>query len=424
MVSRAIPYLRVVPAGLLFLIGLLACATYNPRPLDEVPFKARAQTQSKGNVRVTAAVLSAKESEAVFSLPLYDEGIQPVWLKIENDNELPVWFAPISVDPNYYAPLEVAYYHHTTWSSRYNDQMNQYFREHTMRRYIGPRSVRSGFVFTNLDQGTKDFNVELLWDGDPPIMTFTFFMTVPGLRADHRDVDWKNLYSQGERISYNEDGLRNALKTLPCCTTNADGTREGNPINVILIGEGKAVGQALLRAGWDETASRTGSSASFEEALPEVQQDRYASAARQYLFGRGQDATFRKLRGSSGERQLRLWLSPMTLDGVPVWIGQIGHYFEEPSDSTRTPTFTMQPDVDQARNYLVYGLWYSRRVAKRAWLKAVDAAPFTNQRETSDGVSYFTDGYQYVIWVFNKPVSPAQVMLIDWDTPPDYAVSK
>ena len=210
MVSRAITYLRVVLASLLFLIGLLACATYNPRPLDEVPFKARAQTQSHGNVRVTAAVLSAKESEAVFSLPLYDEGIQPVWLMIENDNELPMWFAPISLDPNYYAPLEVAYYHHTTWSTQYNQQMNEYFREQAMRRYIGPRSVRSGFVFTNIDQGTKDFTVELLWDGDPPIMTFTFFISVPGLRADHKDVDWKNLYSQGERISYDEEGLRNA----------------------------------------------------------------------------------------------------------------------------------------------------------------------------------------------------------------------
>ncbi len=422
MVSRAITYLRVVPAGLLFLIGLLACATYNPRPLDDVPFKARAQTQSHGNVRVTAAVLSAKESEAVFSLPLYDEGIQPVWLMIENDNELPMWFAPISLDPNYYAPLEVAYYHHTTWSTQYNQQMNEYFREQAMRRYIGPRSVRSGFVFTNIDQGTKDFTVELLWDGDPPIMTFTFFITVPGLRADHKDVDWKNLYSQGERISYDEEGLGNALKSLPCCTTSADGTRRGNPINVILIGEGKHIGQALLRAGWDETASRTRVSARIAETFPEDQQDRYAPAARQYLFGRGQDATFRNIRGNIGERQLRLWLSPMTLDGVPVWIGQIGHYFEEPSDSTRALNFKMKADVDQARAYLAYELWYSHRVAKRAWLKAVEAAPFTNPRETSDGVPYFTDGYRYVIWISNKRVSPARIKLIDWDTPPDFAV--
>ncbi|MCK5554382.1 MAG: hypothetical protein KAJ09_14620, partial [Deltaproteobacteria bacterium] len=63
-----------IPLPMLLMICFLivhGCATFNPRPIDEVPFRERAQTQYENNVRVTAAVLSAEESEAVFGVPLY-----------------------------------------------------------------------------------------------------------------------------------------------------------------------------------------------------------------------------------------------------------------------------------------------------------------------------------------------------------------
>ena len=71
------------------------------------------------NLRVTAAVLSAEESEAVFGVSLYKRGIQPVWLEIENKDEEPTWFLPFSVDPDYFSPLEVTYPLHRTFDSRY-----------------------------------------------------------------------------------------------------------------------------------------------------------------------------------------------------------------------------------------------------------------------------------------------------------------
>ena len=77
--------------------------------MDAVDFKQRAQTSSEGDVRVTAAVLSAAECEAKFGSNLYQRNIQPVWLEIENKSDEPVWFLPLGLDRAYFTPLESAY---------------------------------------------------------------------------------------------------------------------------------------------------------------------------------------------------------------------------------------------------------------------------------------------------------------------------
>ena len=69
---------------LLFVTG---CATFNPQTQEKTIFGTRAETKSEGNIRVTAAVLSEDETKTYFDLDLYDKGIQPIWLEIENQNE-------------------------------------------------------------------------------------------------------------------------------------------------------------------------------------------------------------------------------------------------------------------------------------------------------------------------------------------------
>ena len=139
-----------------------SCATFNPLPIESVPFRDRAQTQNENNVQVTVAVLSEEESEALFDLPLYDQGIQPIWLEIENKNEEKIWFTPVGLDPDYFAPLEVAYMNRRSFSGEANKKMEEYFYSQGMKKYIPTGGIRSGFVFTNLDRGTKAFNVDVL----------------------------------------------------------------------------------------------------------------------------------------------------------------------------------------------------------------------------------------------------------------------
>ena len=59
------------------------------------------------------AVPTAGESARVFGVPLAAHGIQPVWLKIENHDTVPYWLLPLSLDPDYFSPREVAYLHHS-----------------------------------------------------------------------------------------------------------------------------------------------------------------------------------------------------------------------------------------------------------------------------------------------------------------------
>ena len=44
-------------------------------------------------------------------MPLYDRGIQPVWLEVMNSHVDWVRFPPVGVDRTYFSPNEVAYVH-------------------------------------------------------------------------------------------------------------------------------------------------------------------------------------------------------------------------------------------------------------------------------------------------------------------------
>jgi hypothetical protein len=72
-----------------------------------------------------------------------------------------------------------------------------------MGLFLAPRTTRSGFVYTNLDEGTKTFNVDVLGE-DNQLRGFTFFIPVPGIRVDHHNIDWENLFSEDEVGDYDD----------------------------------------------------------------------------------------------------------------------------------------------------------------------------------------------------------------------------
>ncbi|MGD9041605.1 MAG: LssY C-terminal domain-containing protein [Desulfobacteraceae bacterium] len=385
------------------------CASFNPRPIDQVPFKARAQTKSENNVRVTAAVLSAEEAKAVFDLDLYKKGIQPIWIEIENNDEERVWFAPVGVDRDYFSPLEVAYMHHRSFSKETNYRIDKYLHEQGIRGHIEPGRVKSGFVFAYLDLGTKIVNVDLVGE-DHDIRTFTFFISVPGLKVSYADVDFEKLYPKDEIVSCeDEEDLRKALEGLPCCSTNADGTERADPLNLIVIGNGRTIHRALIRSGWDETGST-------EKFLGITEQYRYTPVSPFYLYGRRQDAAFRKTRKTADERNhVRFWLSPISYKGKQVWVGQISRDIKV---RYLLGIFRIEPAVDEARSYILQDLWYSQTLAKFGYVKGVGAASMSNPRKTLQDDPYFTDGYRLVLWVSRKPVSFSEVEVLDWEVRP------
>ncbi|MBT8363463.1 MAG: LssY C-terminal domain-containing protein [Deltaproteobacteria bacterium] len=403
---------------LLFLFG--CASSFNPKPLDEVPFMERAQTKQDGGVRVTAAVLTSQECVAKFGANLYRRNIQPVWLEIENKTDDPLRFLPLGLDPAYFTPLESAYLSRFAIRKSDHDKMDNYYYEHGMGYYITPGNKISGFVYTSLDEGTKAFNVDIISE-DKDLWNFTFFIPVPGIKVDHHDVDWDNLYAQDEIIEHDEAGLREALENLPCCTTNKKGTGQGDPLNIVVIGDLADVYYAFIRAGWDET--ETIYRASILKTVRSFLfggRYRYSPISALYVFGRPQDAAFQRARSSIHERNhLRLWLAPMRFEGKYVWIGQISRDIGVRFTTKTITTHKIDPDVDETRNFLIQDLWYSQGLKTFGFVKGVGAAPYSEPRGNLTGDPYFTDGNRAVLWVSSQPAAFSEVGWLDWEVPPE-----
>jgi hypothetical protein len=162
---------------------------YSPRP-EERAYLERAEVRKDDTAVVRASVLANRESERFFGVPLARRGIQPVWLEITNNGGHPYRLRLASLAPDYYPPLEAAYAHHFHIGRRIlgfgllawlflplvillpfkilaariaNRRMNAYFQEHALGwGLIRPGDTVAGFVFTSLDEGTKQFSVRLL----------------------------------------------------------------------------------------------------------------------------------------------------------------------------------------------------------------------------------------------------------------------
>jgi hypothetical protein len=66
------------------------CAiTFDPKPIDIVPFKERAQTQAQDDLTVTVAVPTLEEAKAIYGVDLSWKGMQPVWVEVKNEGNFP-----------------------------------------------------------------------------------------------------------------------------------------------------------------------------------------------------------------------------------------------------------------------------------------------------------------------------------------------
>ena len=394
-------------------IGALAsggCASFNPVPLDRLSFRDRAVTQSENNVRVSAAVLGEQESRQAFVRDLYAQGVQPVWLEIENRDESVVWLLPISLDPDYFAPLEVSYLHRFRFAKYANELMDRHFHELAIGGRVEPGETRSGFVYTHLEHGSKVFNVDIIGQ-DHDLRRFTFFVQVPGLRPDYQEVDWQALYAPGQVVSYDWDGLRKALAGLPCCVTGEAESAQGEPLNLVLIGHPHDLLYALVRSGWDETEKEAALEPRGNTIRGSV--ERYRPVSMRFAFGRAQDVSLRKSRDGRPRSQLRVWLAPMTLGGTPVWLGQIERDLE-----VRPSYAGHAMDADEARGLLLQDLLYSETLATFGFVKRGDAGAKPRLYQGLPGRPYYADGFRAVMQVSGEPRSLTEVENLRWDIPP------
>ena len=223
-------------------------SSFEPSSVNEVRFRDRAQSKYDDEVRVTVAVPSAEENKALFSANLALKEIQPIWVKVENHSDRTYYLISAAIDANYFSPNETSYAVHGGLSQSGRKEMENYFRSMSFRSPILPHTAVSGFIFTNLDEGEKVVQIDLI--ASQQIKFFTFFVQIPGMRVDYQMVNFDSLYSKEEILNLNQAELRTALENLPCCTTNEEETDFGDPLNLVIIGDFLDVASTFSRRGW------------------------------------------------------------------------------------------------------------------------------------------------------------------------------
>ena len=147
--SRSLVIFLMLP----FISMLFGCSRAPPDPSGKELFVARAMTQRQGAVTVSAAVLSDDESRRYFGAELADEGIQAVWLSVENGGDATVYYLPVSTDPSYFSPSEAAQQLHVWWSGLANTATDTVLARDAMPNIIPPRQTTAGFVLTHREGG-------------------------------------------------------------------------------------------------------------------------------------------------------------------------------------------------------------------------------------------------------------------------------
>jgi hypothetical protein len=157
---------------------LISCATsatstsFKPTSINEIRFRDRSRSKHDDDVRVTVAVPSADENKALFK-------IQPIWVKVENHSDRTYYLISAATDPNYFSPNETAFAVHGGLSRTDQKKMENYVRSMSFRNPILPHTAVSGFIFTNLDEGEKVVQIDLI--ANKQIKFFTFFVQIPGI---------------------------------------------------------------------------------------------------------------------------------------------------------------------------------------------------------------------------------------------------
>ncbi len=402
----------------------VACRTFNPTPMDEVGFKQRADTQTKDGLTASVVVLTAEEAKAAFDCKLYKKKIQPVWLEITNKTEHEMLFMPRSIDPEYFAPLEVAQKTSWTWSKKANTEKKWFYYEHQMPFSIPAGETVSGFVFANRSRGVRWVLVDVFSEHEA--IHAEFIHEIPGFRADFHKLDKvtaQNLYEEffpdQEIVDITDPvELKKWIEEQPETVTNADGSNTGDPLNLVIIGNSEAVWPAFLRSGWDPTAAistgsalKTGIFGIFGGAY------RYAPISSLYVYGRSQDIALQKVRSNIHYRNhLRLWLAPVTVRGLPVMIGQISRDIGSRM-TTKSKTLTthrIDPNVDDTRAALVQDFIFAQALKAYALASGVGFVPPEEPRGNLTGDPWFTDGNRAVMLLTSEPTDVLGIEWLDW----------
>ena len=413
----------VVTALLLPSIGSASSPSAAATTESAPPLKlGRVQTQSRDGVTVQLAIPTDDEVARYFGVPLADKGVQPIWFRIVNTTDAHYWILPVAIDPDYYTADEVALVVSKKVAKAAATGLTEKFRQNALPFFLGANSDNEGYVYASHRRGGRFVDVKLAARGTGLRMRFAVMLPTEGF--DYELSPLRELYANvGSFPDLTRDETRVRVREMPCCTANANGTGKGDPLNVVLVGDGETVISALTAAGWDFTEAITVDSvrrmvgaAIAEKAMMT------APVSSLYAFGRKQDLALQRGRSQIAQRNhMRLWLAPFRCEGQPVWVGQVSRDIGVKATS-KSPTLTthvIDPNVDEAREYLLQGLLHQNAVEWFAMVRGVGAASHEQPARNLADDPYFTDGMRVAIGVSHEPIPEWQALDLDWNESTD-----
>jgi len=411
-------------AILLFALALMVIFLnsfrFNPDPSGDANFIARAQQKSVLGIKVNVSALGARESQQSFGEDLARYNIQPVWLSIENETDEQLGFLPIAMDPDYYSPYEASYKFRGALSFAANRARDEFFRKRQIANILPPHSKTTGFVYGVLDAGVKYAHIVIV--GHNRVETFDFALPVPGPAFVGTNIRADNIYP-GKKIEDLDLGsLRTTFAKQSCCTTNSDGTRNGDPLNLVIVESKKDPIIPFIARGW-HLARQLDVASAIETVRAFIFRDEFLTSpvSPLYVFGRKEDVVVQKARSTINERiHARLWLTPYTFEGRRVWIGQVSRDIGvRLTDQTwNLTTHKIAPDVDFDRAYLLQDLLMSGFVERFGYVDGVGAALASAPRTNLTGDPYYTDGLRAVIFLSNQTTPLGDIERLPWEVPP------
>jgi hypothetical protein len=390
-----------------------------PDPPGTEAFMSRAESQCQGAVTVRAAVLTDDESQDYFGAVLADEGVQAVWLSVDNASDLLLHFLPVVTDPNYFSAPEVSRLVRSWWRGKANASISAALVRQEMPEAIPPGKPVSGFVFTHREGGLKFLQAGFAAGGQE--LLFRFVLPVGGVAYAVQKVDFGDLYTPDMIEQVDLPTLRKKLEELPSCVTDKAGNVLGDPLNLVLIGHGVDAIFPFITRGWrlDEpfdlhSIYRTIRAFLFGSEYLN------APVSPLRLFGRRQDLSLQKARNKISLRNhLRVWLAPFTIDGLQVWVAQISRDIgiKLTTKSWYLTTHRISPEVDQDRYYLLQDMIMTGAVSRFGFVRGVGRSAMPNPRTNLTGDPYVTDGLRLVLFFSAPSRAFDHIDFLDWERP-------
>ena len=420
------------------LLGACATTPATPEPID--PENAYSfQTLSKAGLDVSVAILTDDEARRHFGVDLGSKDVQALWIRVRNQSNWRYWFIRNGVDPDLYSADEAALLMENEVSNQQFDNLRQYFRDESIRVALEPGLATQGYLFLPREEGGRYVEIRLVADAyalaendeadhsdvllkpdDPRVdLKFEYALFLPDGEFDFELLDVEQIYSGRDLPDLDTGELRRELAALPCCVFNKDGDREGDPLNIVLIGGANEVMSTLSRAGWSFTHRITaGTVRRLVAAALDGEGYAVAPVSSLYQFGRKQDIALQRARRNIAQRNhMRLWLAPFRYRGRSVWVGQISRDIGIKM-STKSPSLTthvIDPEIDLTREYLLHSLIAEGFVKQLGFVEGSRSATRENPATNLTDDPYFSDGLRLVVELSTEPVRYQEVRSLSWE---------